>query len=100
MMELEKKAIKAKEVIEKIEKKSKDIAPVKNLYQNIIGNNYTTVQSLGSQEVKVSQYDPPTFTKLNEDQEKIVLEIFDIMEEILDFNTSEMLKKRIVQKYN
>ncbi len=100
LMELEKKAIKAKEVIEKIEKKSKDIAPVKNLYQNIIGNNDTTVQSLGSQEVKVSQYDPPTFTKLNEDQEKIVLEIFDIMEEILDFNTSEMLKKRIVQKYN
>ncbi len=100
LMELEKKAVKAKEVIQKIEKKSKNIAPVKNLYQNIIGNNDTTIQPLDSQKVKVSQYDPPTFTKLNEDQEKIVLEIFDIMEEILDFNTSEMLKKRIVQKYN
>lgn len=100
LLELEKKAVKAKEVIQKIEKKSKDIAPVKNLYKNIIGDNDTTVHPLGSQESQVSQYDPPKFTKLSEEQEKVVLEIFEIMEEILDFNTSEMLKKRIVQKYN
>lgn len=100
LMELEKKAVKAKEVIQKIEKKSEGIAPIKNLYQNIIGNADTTVQPLANQEVQVSQYDPPTFTQLNEDQEKVVLEIFDIMEEILDFNTSELLKKRIIQKYN
>lgn len=100
LKELEKKAVKAKEVIQKIEKKSQDVALVKNLYRNIIGNNDTSVQPLGSQEIQVSQYDPPTFAKLTDEQKKIVLEIFDIMEEILDFNTSEMIKKEIVQKYN
>jgi molecular chaperone HtpG len=100
LKELEKKAAKAKDVIQKIEKKSQDNALVKNLYQNIIGNNDTTMQPLDTQEAQVSQYDPPTFTKLNAEQEKVVLEIFDIMEEVLDFNTSEMIKKRIVQKYN
>ncbi|MCP1383681.1 ATP-binding protein [Runella salmonicolor] len=100
LKEMEKKAVKAIDVIKKIEKKSQDITPVKNLYQNIIGNNDTTVQPLDSQEAQVSQYDPPTFTKLNTEQEKVVLEIFDIMEDVLDFNTSEMIKKRIVQKYN
>lgn len=100
LKELEKKATKAKDVIQKIEKKSQDFATIKNLYENIIGNNDTTVQPLGSHEVQVSQYDPPTFTKLNDEQKKVVLEIFDVMEEVLDFNTCEMIKKRIVQKYN
>lgn len=100
LKEMEKKAIKSIGVINKIEKKSQDVTPIKNLYQNIIGNNAITVQPLDNQEIKISQYDPPTFTKLNEDQEKVVLEIFDIIEEILDFDTSEMVKKRIVQTYN
>lgn len=97
---LEKKAIKANEVIQKIEKKSREAAPVRILFQNIIGNNDITVQPIDNHDAQVSEYDPPSFTKLNEDQERIVLEIFDIIEETLDFNTSEMLKKKIVQKYN
>ena len=58
------------------------------------------MQPLDNQEVQVSQYNPPTFNKLNKEQEKVVLEIFDIIEETLDFNTSEMIKKQIIQKYN
>ena len=100
LKELEGRAKKAKAEIEKINFRSKTSETVKNLYQSIIGANDLSVESLMGDDLQITQYTPPKFTKLNEEQEKVVLEILEILEEELDFEILELIKKRIVGKYN
>lgn len=100
LKELEEKAKRAKIEIEKISTKSTNSENVKNLFQSIIGYNDISVVSLTGEDLQVSKYTPPTFAKLNDDQKIVVLEIFEILEEELDFNLSEFIKKIIVEKFN
>ena len=100
LKELEEKAKKAKVEIEKINIRSNTSESVKNLYQKIIGNNDLSVKSLTGDDFRISQYSPPNFPKLSDEQKKVVIEIFEILEEELDFDISELIKKRIVGKYN
>ncbi len=100
LRELEEKAVKAKLVIEKIDAKAKQSPTIKTLYQSIIGAKSTGIDRLSTNDLQVSKYDPPTFTKLNPDQRNVVLEIFEILDDELDFELSELIKKRIVEKYN
>ena len=100
LKELEEKAAKAKIVIEKINVKSNNSENVKNLFKSIVGNKDLSVKYLSGEDLKISKYTPPTFEKLNEVQRSVVLEIFEILEEELDFDLSELIKKRIVEKYN
>lgn len=100
LKELEEKAAKAKVEIEKINTKSYASENVKNLFKSIIGDNDLSVKNLTGQDLQISKYTPPTFERLNEDQRNVVLEIFEILEEELDFDLSELIKKRIVEKYN
>jgi hypothetical protein len=55
---------------------------------------------LTGEDLQISKYTPPTFELLSEGQKIVVLEIFEILEEELDFYMSEIIKKRIVEKYN
>jgi hypothetical protein len=100
LKELEEKAKKAKAVIEKINNKSNNSQKSKNLYQSIIGNNDLSVKGLSGENLLVSKYNPPRFAKLNAEQKKVVLAIFEILEDELDFDISELIKKRIVEKFN
>lgn len=100
LKELEEKAKKAKIEIEKINVKSNASDNVRNLFQSIIGNNDLSFQSLTGEDLQVSSYSQPTFERLNTEQRIVVFEIFEILEEELDFDMSELIKKRIIEKYN
>ena len=100
LRELEEKATKAKIAIEKINIKSNVSDNVKTLFKSIIGENDLSVKNLTGQDLQVSKYTPPTFERLNEEQRNVVLEIFEILEEELDFDISELIKKRIIDKFN
>lgn len=100
LRELEEKAKKARIEIDKINAKAYVSENVKNLFNSIIGDNDISVQNLTGQDLQVSKYTPPTFAKLNEEQRSVVLEIFEILEEDLDFDLSELIKRRIIDKFN
>ncbi len=100
LRELEEKATKAKIEIEKISVKSSFSENVKNLFESITRDKDLSVKNLTGEDLQLSKYTPPTFTRLNEEQRTVVLEIFEILEEELDFDISELIKKRIVDKYN
>ncbi|GEP52638.1 hypothetical protein FNO01nite_33100 [Flavobacterium noncentrifugens] len=100
LRELEEKATKAKIEIDKINAKSFTSENVKNLFKSIIGDSDLSVKNLTGQDLQISKYTPPTFKKLNEEQRTVVLEIFEILEEDLDFDLSELIKKRIIDKFN
>lgn len=100
LKELEEKAKKAKIEIEKINRKSSNSDNIRNLYHSIIGNNDLTVTSLTGDDLQKSPYSSPNFSKLNEEQKIVVLEIFEVLEEELDFEVSELVKKKIIEKYN
>ncbi|MCX8473748.1 MAG: ATP-binding protein, partial [Sediminibacterium sp.] len=91
LKELYEKALRAKQVVEKIENKSKTSSKIKILYESIANNIDTTIPSLDNNVSQVSKYDPPKFEKLNENQKDVVLEIFEILEESLDFDLSELI---------
>jgi molecular chaperone HtpG len=100
LKELEGKALKAKKVIEKIDNKAANFSNIRVLYKSIIGQNDINIEHLGTEDLQVSKYDPPNLANLTADQKKVVLEIFEILEEELEFNTSELIKKKIIEKYN
>ena len=100
LKELYEKALRAKQVVEKIETKSKTSPKIKTLYESIASNIDTTIPSLDNTVSQVSKYDPPKFKKLNENQKDVVLDIFEILEENLDFDLSELIKKKIIDKFN
>lgn len=100
LKDLEEKAVKAKAEIEKIARKAEESKNIKNLYQSIVGDNDISVKNLTGGDVLVSKYDPPTFSKLNKDQALVILEVFEILDDELDFDMSELIKKKIVEKYN
>lgn len=100
LKELEDRAKKAKAEIEKIYTKSNNSKNIKTLFESIIGNADLTVKTLSGDDLQISQYTPPFFAKLNLEQNLVVLEIFEILEEELDFDLSELIKKRIIEKYN
>jgi hypothetical protein len=100
LKELEGKAYKAKRVIEKIHEKGESHSNIKTLYENIVGQKDINIRRIGKEELQISKYDPPNLPNLNADQKRVILEIFEILEEELDFNTSELIKKKIIEKYN
>lgn len=97
---LEEKAIKAKSNIEKIKSKSHQDQNIKTLFENIVGISPIDVEPLSESEKKVSRYNPPKFTKLAINEANVVLEIFQILEETLLFEESELLKKKIIERFN
>lgn len=100
LKELEEKAVKAKAEIEKINSKANKFPNIKTLYDSIIQEKDITIERLTGDVLELSKYDPPSLTKLNEEQKNVVIEIFEILDEELDFDLSELIKKRIIDKFN
>ncbi|HET6245375.1 MAG: ATP-binding protein [Bacteroidetes bacterium] len=100
LTELKVKALKAKNEIDRIIRKGSLSSNVGNLVDNILADKTISLKGLSDSELEVSKYTPPVFDKLNEEQKAVVLGIFEILEEELDFYLSEQIKKRIVDKYN
>jgi hypothetical protein len=100
MNELRTKAKKARKEIEKIVQKGLVSSNVGNLVNNILADRNISLKGLDENELQVSKYAPPTFSRLNEEQKEVILEVFEILEDELDFDISELIKKRIVEKFN
>lgn len=100
LKELYDKALKAKQVVEKIETKSKTSSKIKTLYESIARDIDTNIPTLDNNVSQISKYDPPEFKKLNDDQKQVVLDIFEIIEDSIDFDLSELIKKKIIDKFN
>lgn len=95
------KAIKASKDIENVRLKTLTDTNVKNLYKHIIGNKNTAISKDEYDSKQVSKYDPPTLSNLtNKEAKKAVLDIFEILEETLSFEESELLKKKIIERFN
>jgi len=94
------KALKASKDIEKVRIKSLTDANIKKLYKHIIGNKNTDIAPDEYDAVQVSKYDPPTLSNLSKNEVKVVLDIFDILEETLSFEESELIKKKIIERFN
>jgi hypothetical protein len=97
---LEEKALKAKKDIDGIKKKAEVDKNISTLYESIIGQTAVSVVPISEDERRVSKYTPPTFSKLNENETNVVLEIFQIIEESMTFSESESLKKLIIDRFN
>lgn len=100
LKELEEKAKKARFEIEKINSKSNNSENIKKLFNSIIGNSDLSVKSLTGEDLQTSIYTPPNFDKLSDEQKIVVLEIFEVLEEELDFEISEFIKKKIIDRFN
>jgi hypothetical protein len=94
------KATKASKDIEKVRVKSLTDSNIKTLYKHIIGKKNTTIAPDEYDSKQVSKYDPPTLSDLSKNEVKVVLDIFDILEETLSFEESELLKKKIIDHFN
>lgn len=94
------KALKASYDIEKIKAKSKNDVNISTLYKHIVGNKNTTIVTDQYDFMQVSKYDPPTFSKLSDNESKVVLEIFEVIQETFSFEESELIKKKIIDKFN
>jgi molecular chaperone HtpG len=95
------KAIKAYKDIEKIRVKTLKDSNIDKLYKHIIGNKKIAIAPDEYDSKKVSKYDPPSLSKLpTKEEQQVVLDIFDILEETLTFEESELLKMKIIEWFN
>jgi len=94
------KATKARNDISKINIKSFSDPNIATLYKHIIGNKNIEIIADAYDSMQVSKYDPPTLSKLSDNESKVVLDIFEIIEETFSFEESELIKKKIIDKFN
>jgi hypothetical protein len=53
----------------------------------------------GTEFIPIKQ-SPPVFSKLSDAERSVVLEIFDIIEDELEFEISQIVKRRIIERFN
>lgn len=96
--DLRKRAISAKNKLEKIKKKSVTDTAIGIVYKHIVNDSNLIITNEPEPEVvnKKSNY----LSKLNNDQKTLVLEIFSIIETNLPASDSLMLKNKIIEKYS
>lgn len=93
------KASKAIVTLRKIKTAGAEDPKVKRLYQHLVGNRKLDIVDPGDL-LKKNIYDPPKFSKLNDQQTKIAREIIKLLYDNLPLEDAEILKKKIVDKYN
>jgi aspartate/methionine/tyrosine aminotransferase len=86
--------------IEKVKRIAEKDLNIKKLYDYIIGNKDLSFDPDIEKKLKRTIYNPPTFKKLSENETKIARDIIDLIYETVEFKTAELLKKKIVDKYN
>ena len=94
------KAVKASNEIDKIKVKSGSDTNIATLYKHIVGDKNIEITQDNYDSMQVSKYNPPTLSKLSDNESKIVLDIFEIIEETFSFEESELIKKKIIDKFN
>jgi hypothetical protein len=94
------RAVKANNVLKGLKAKGEKDPRIKNLYDKIVGDLTGTDSLDNYSHPQQSQYDPPIFNKLSDDASSAVREIFGILEDNLPFETSELIKKIIIERFN
>jgi molecular chaperone HtpG len=100
LKELEIRALKAKSIVEKIHKKAGKSWPIDKLYKSIIGDHDLSMNLVSGTEFIPIKQSPPVFSKLSDAERSVVLEIFDIIEDELEFEISQIVKRRIIERFN
>ena len=93
------KASKAIVTLTKIKDAGKGDPKVKRLYDHLVRGRKLSITDPGDL-LKKNIYDPPKFKKLNDQQTKIAREIITLLYDNLPLEDAEILKKKIVDKYN
>jgi hypothetical protein len=99
LKELQVKAEKAKSEIESINRRTQKSESVKVLYNKIVANKDLNLTQLTNLDLSSSEYDPPKFPRLTDDQSLVVMQIFELIEEHLEFDQAENLKKIIIKHF-
>lgn len=94
------KALHASKEIEKVKRLSEHDENIKKLYDHIIGDKDLSFDPDIEKILKRTIYSQPTFNKLSENETKVAREIIDLIYETVEFKIAEILKKKIVDKYN
>jgi len=97
--EAKKKAEKARPVLEKIASKAETKKAINVVYQNVIGDYDLSIEEDNDSKIGKNVYSKPALTKLTEQGEKVVFEIFTIIEENLGINDAEKIKQKIIERY-
>ena len=93
------KAQLAKKEIEKINVKADANPNIKKLYETLIGDQDLSIDPAAAVTPGKS-YTGMTLAKLNEDQKATAMEIVNIIDEIAPPHIAEIIKDKIIQKYN
>ncbi|MBI2274728.1 MAG: ATP-binding protein [Bacteroidetes bacterium] len=94
----EDKASKASKALTKLKSKALGNKKVKDIYDALTSDKDLKFDP--NLKLKISKYDPPRFSKLTPAQSKIVLEIFEMIDEMLQYPKNDALKKKIIDRYN
>lgn len=95
----EKEAISAQKELSKLKKKANEDEDFKMVYENIIGD--TDLEIIHAKEISKTKKNISVkkLPKLTNTERKIVLDIFEIIDEELEFEKAELLKKKIAEYY-
>jgi len=94
------KAQKAINSLVRIKEKAKIDNNIKLIYGKLVGDIDTVVDDLNELEIVEPIIEKPKFSKINNIEKKIVLEIFKIIENNLKITEAENLKQKIKEFYN
>ncbi|MEQ9102244.1 MAG: ATP-binding protein [Imperialibacter sp.] len=95
---LRKKAIKANEIIEKIDVSYDYNSAEGILVRHLVGDSDIVIGEINQRQHE-SNYTAVGFSKINNSQEEIVLEIFSVLDRNLDRQDAERIKQIIIEKY-
>jgi len=98
-LQIKEKAEKAVKTLSKIKAISKLLEPIKKIYSNIISEDLIS-KVIEDNKQFIQEISKPSFSKISKEQEKIVLEIFAILENKLPIEKAEEIKQIIIEKYN
>ncbi len=93
-------AIQAQRVIRNISSLAQTDSNIKKLYQHIVADKDITVDPNIKNVNLKSTYPAPTFSKLSTSEAGVVVEIFNLIDETLSFKDADLLKKKILERYN
>ena len=100
LLKLKDKAIKAVNDIRKIQDKSINDEKLRVVYDQIINDLDVTIDNMEFDLDLNIQSFPITLSRLNNEKQELVYEIFAIIKDNLTLEKAEMLKKKIAEQYN